>query len=181
MRAGEVAILADPNYNGDMSSLDVDVQDSAHWHYENMECTQANGHNGCAWTAYSQDDPIDLTAYSKEYNLALEYGTEANLACSELVAESERDRSFCPLYGFTKYDEDSEDIEFPPCVIDKAFSSKLKKNNNNLDSNQNKKKKILIISIISGIVLLILIIQVILIRMLKVTQILKIMIKVKRK
>ncbi len=104
VHASDVMLLSDPTYTGgDMSVLDVNVQDSAHWHYENNECLHENGHLGCSWTAYSQDDPIALIGCSEGYNLATGCapGECYFLACSDYEGEDK-----CRLYGFTRYLED---------------------------------------------------------------------------
>lgn len=99
VRAGEVACITDPNYGGDMSALDIEIKDSAHWSYESYECVKANGHHGCAWNANNSDGTVVLTARSKEYILATE-DVDYQLLCQENIFE--RDEDSCPLYGFTK-------------------------------------------------------------------------------
>ena len=116
VRASEVACLADPNYSGDMSSLDVNVQNSSHWHYENNECLHENGHSGCSWSAINLDDPIVLTAHSEEYLLANDVPTWAKLSCvatggSFSVEEMKKQ---CSAYGFTKTSEESEEAFVEP-------------------------------------------------------------------
>ena len=97
VRASDAACLANPNYSGDMDELDIDVQDSAHWHYANGTCVHENGYCGCYWKADSQDDDIALDAYSEEYNKSggCEPGECYLFACAGASA--------CPQYGFTKY------------------------------------------------------------------------------
>ena len=108
MRASEAALLADPNYNGDMSTLDIEVQDSKYWHYENEGCSNANGYRGCSWSAYMEGEggSIDIIIHmsSEGYFRASEIqGPDGTYAAALYCTDGTVNQ--CSKYGFINHDE----------------------------------------------------------------------------
>lgn len=94
--AGEIAVLADPDYTGDSSVLDVKVQDSDYWDYANNECCHENGHSGCSWSA--ENDEVIILWQDEGYHLACGSDEYYRLSCANVQS----DNNACAEYGFTK-------------------------------------------------------------------------------
>ena len=102
VRAGEIAMLGDSNYGGDIGALGIEINNSSDWSYGNDECLHENGHNGCAWSA--THDTVRLIGMDREYAL-LNEATDCSIRC--FSETSTDDLTECSKFGFSRASGDS--------------------------------------------------------------------------